>query len=187
MVEFLKILSFILISSVKFAIGPPIVYLNDQYDFTWLETNLYGILGGMIGVVFFMHLSEWLMDLWDAFRHKFFHRKNKKQLFSPPVADVEGDIEIHYEYVEHAIPKRKRFTPRTRKLVRIWKKYGLIGLAALTPILISIPIGTFFMTKLEKNKKKIILYMFISVTSWSLILTTILELIDVQSIQELFG
>ena len=54
MESFLKILTLILISSVKFAFGPSFAYLNEKYDFTWLETNIYAIMGGMMGVIIFM-------------------------------------------------------------------------------------------------------------------------------------
>lgn len=168
--------------------GPPLVYLNEQYDFTWIETNLYAILGGMLGVFVFMHISEWLIELWDRIRLFYYRkRKRKKGPFSPPVADIDSPLEIKYEYVEHAaeIPKRKLFTRRNRRVVRIWKRYGLIGLAALTPIIFSIPIGTFFMTKLEKNKQKIFMYMLASICSWSLILTTIFEILQIRSLPEI--
>lgn len=184
--EFLKILSLILISSVKFAVGPPLVYFNERYDFTWFETNLYAIIGGMIGVIVFMHVSEWLIELWDRVRFYFFRKKERRNaLFSQPVADIEGNIEIHYKYVEKSMPSRKIFTRRNRRMVQIWRKYGLIGLAVLTPVLFSIPIGTFFMTRLEKNKKRIIFYMFISVTCWSILLTSIFEIFHVRSLHEI--
>ncbi|HRH65268.1 MAG TPA: hypothetical protein PLU53_03140 [Bacteroidia bacterium] len=186
MEELLKILSLILISSVKFAVGPPLVYLNEQYDFTWFETNAYSILGGMIGVIIFMHFSQWLIELWDRVRLYFMKSKQRRNdLFSPPVADIEEKLEIHYQYVEKSLPARKIFTPRTRRMVKLWRNYGLIGLAALTPILFSIPLGTFFMTRLEKNRRKIIFYMFISVTSWSLLLTSLFELLHVRNIHEI--
>ena len=106
-------------------------------------------------------------------------------MFSPPVADTPELLEIHYQYVESMVPQKKIFTPRTRKIVRIWKRYGLIGLAALTPVLFSIPIGTFFMSRLEKNKKKIVFYMFVSITSWSLLITTIFQLTHVRTLHEI--
>ena len=184
--ELLKILTFVLLSSVKFTVGLPLVYLNERYDFSWLETNIYAIIGGMIGVIVFMHVSEWLMELWDKIRLFFFRKKNRDNtFFSQPLADIEGKVEIHYDYVEQNLPPRKIFTKRYRKMVFIWKKYGLIGLAALTPVLFSIPLGTFFMTRLAKNKKRIIFYMFISVTSWSLLITTLFEILNVGSLNEI--
>jgi hypothetical protein len=175
--NFIKILTLILISSVKFAFGPSFAYLNNSYDFTWLETNIYSILGGMIGVILFMHISEWLVDLWHNVKVYFFKRKARKSgIFSEPVADISEPLEIHYQYIENKIPQKKIFSKQSRRMVRIWKRYGLVGLAGLTPVIFSIPIGTFFMTRLEKNRKKILFYMFISITCWSLIITTFFQL-----------
>ncbi len=186
MEEFIKILTLILISSVKFAFGPSFAYLNEKYDFTWMETNIYAIMGGMIGVVIFMHVSNWLISLWERAREYIFKRKRRRnEMFSPPVADTPELLEIHYQYVESMVPQKKIFTSRTRKIVKIWKKYGLMGLAALTPVLFSIPLGTFFMSRLEKNKKKILLYMFVSITCWSLLITTIFQLTHVRSLHEI--
>ena len=190
MEEFLKILTLILISSVKFAFGPSFAYLNQNYDFTWIETNIYSIIGGMIGVTIFMHISDWLMMMWDRLREYYFKKINKRknkqpELFSDPIADVPDRIEIHYQYIEKSAPPKKIFSRRSRRMVRIWKRYGLLGLAALTPVLFSIPIGTFFMVRLEKNRSKIILYMFISITCWSLIITTFFQLTHVRTIHEI--
>ena len=190
MEEFLKILTLILISSVKFAFGPSFAYLNQNYDFTWIETNIYAIIGGMIGVTIFMHISDWLMMMWDRLREYYFKKinkgkKKKPELFSDPIADVPDRIEIHYQYIEKSAPPKKIFSRRSRRMVRIWKRYGLLGLAALTPVLFSIPLGTFFMVRLEKNRSKIILYMFISITCWSLIITTFFQLTHVRTIHEI--
>ncbi len=186
--EFLKILTLILISSVKFAFGPSFAYLNQNYDFTWFETNIYSIMGGMIGVIIFMHLSNWLMTLWDRLREAYFKNKRKRKrptVFSEPIADIPEHLEIHYQYIEAATPPKKIFSRSSRRMVRIWKRYGLVGLAALTPVFFSIPIGTFFMVRVEKNKNRIILYMFISITCWSIIITTIFQLTHVQTLHEI--
>ncbi len=184
--ELLKILTLVLLSSVKFTVGLPLVYLNETYDFTWFETNVYAIIGGMIGVIVFMHVSEWLIEIWDRIRLFFFKKKiQSKSLFSKPTVDIEGNLEVHYDYIDKNLPTRRLFTKRNRKMVQVWRKYGLIGLATLTPILFSIPLGTFFMTRLAKNKKRILIYMFISVTSWSLLITTMFEILHVGSLNEM--
>ncbi len=50
-------------------------------------------------------------------------------------------------------------------------KYGLVGVAALTPILLSPIGGTIIAVGISTNREKIILYMFISACVWSIILT----------------
>jgi hypothetical protein len=186
--EFLQIITFILTSSIKFAFAIPFVYLNERYDFTWLQTNLFAILGGMLGVVVFMYCSEGMIYLWDRLRHYYFRKKSEMPSpFSTPVADVEESLEIRYDYIESSTPpRRKVFTPRTRRIVRVWSRYGLIGLAAITPIFLSIPIGTFFITRLERNKRKILFHLFVSIAFWSLLLTTIFEFTNTQHLQDLF-
>jgi hypothetical protein len=183
--EFLRILVFILISSVKFAFGPFIVYLNEKYDFTFLETNIYSIFGGMLGVVVFMYFSEWLYSAWQMLKSKIKKKLSPRPLFSEPVVDTDTEMHVSYQYVEKGAAKKKIFTAGNRRLVKIWKRYGLIGLAALTPILFSIPIGMFFITRVEKNNKKILLYMLISITTWSLILTSMFELLHVRNLHEM--
>ena len=60
-------------------------------------------------------------------------------------------------------------------MIRIKHRFGLAGIAAITP-LISQPIGAFFAEKFFKDKKKIILYLSISVVIWSIGLYFILYL-----------
>jgi hypothetical protein len=183
--ELARIVVFILISSVKFALGPFYVYLNDKYDFTFIETNIYAILGGMLGVVVFMYFSEGLYAAYDMVKQYLKKRLAPRPLFSEPVADVPQELHVHYSYVEKGAGKKKIFTARNRRMVRIWKQYGLIGLAALTPILFSIPLGMFFITRVEKDNRKILIYMLVSVTCWSLILTSLFELLHVRNIPEI--
>ncbi len=186
MEEFLKILSVILISSVKFSLGPSFVYLNENYDFTFFETNLFSIFGGMLGVWVFLYLSKWILKLYRRLRARYFHVFNQNKIFDDPVVDVSGPIKIQYDYVLTNNPRKKKvFTPRNRRIIKIWQTYGLVGLAALTPIIFSIPIGTFIMARFETNNKKILLYMLISITCWSLLLTSIFELTHVRNIPEI--
>lgn len=65
---------------------------------------------------------------------------------------------------------RKKFTPTNRRIVSIWKKYGLLGLALLTPPLLTPPVGTLVATGFGVEKKKIFFYMFVSSILWGLLL-----------------
>lgn len=187
-----KVIHFIvvvLLSSVKFIGGPTLVYLNEKYEpeFGFIQANIAIISGGMLGVVVFMFLSKEILIVYRKIRkylHKHFSRQNRN-MYSPPVADIDADVEIRYNYIEKTEWKHKVFTPRSRRLVRMWQTYGLVWLAILTPILFSIPVGTFVMARLESNRKKILLYMFISITCWSLLLTSLFELTQARNIHDI--
>ena len=74
---------------------------------------------------------------------------------------------------EKVIPRffgrQKKFSQRSRKFVRIWKKYGLVGVAALTPIFLTPIGGSILAVSSGSPKEKIILFMFISASIWSVI------------------
>ena len=184
MSEFSKILLIILLSSVKFVAGPPFAYYDNRYNFSFIETVSYCVIGGMLGVFIFTFFSRQLLKFWHFMKLKIRSVFKKKEIFSEPVADVEANLEIHYEYVASSAPK-KVFTKRNRKLVRIWRKYGLFGIALLTPVFLSIPIGTIIANALVDNRKKIIIYMFFSVLFWSLAMTTLFEVFHAATVKDL--
>lgn len=62
----------------------------------------------------------------------------------------------------------KKFTPNKRKLVSLWKKYGLVGVAVLTPLLLTPIGGTIVAVSFGSPKQKILLYMFISATIFAI-------------------
>ena len=184
MSEFVKILLIILLSSVKFLAGPPFAYFDERYDFTFFETVLYCVIGGMLGVWFFTFFSLEIQIIYNWIKRQLKKAVQRPQIFSKP-RSTEGEIEITYDIVDSEESRKKLFTPRSRKFVRLWKKYGLVGIAFLTPVVISIPLGTILVNAFEDNKTKIFVYMFFSILFWSVFLTTIFELLHVVNIHEL--
>ena len=67
--------------------------------------------------------------------------------------------------------KESKFSVSNKKFVRIWKKYGLVGVAVLTPIILTPIGGTILAVSSGSPKEKIILYMFISASVWSIIIS----------------
>lgn len=63
---------------------------------------------------------------------------------------------------------QKKFTPSKRKLVSLWKKYGLVGVAVLTPLLLTPIGGTIVAVSFGSPKQKILLYMFVSATIFAI-------------------
>lgn len=66
---------------------------------------------------------------------------------------------------------KKKFSPNNRRFVNIWKRYGLIGVAALTPVLLTPIGGSLLAVSSGSPKEKIILYMLISAAFWSIVLS----------------
>ena len=68
--------------------------------------------------------------------------------------------------------KRKNPKPPNPKLAALWKKYGVEGIAFLTPILLTPIGGTLLAVSSGAPKDKIIFYMFVSASVWTIILTS---------------
>jgi len=142
----LQIALTILFSSFKFAATFPLVIF--QFDFRFMETILWTNVGGIAGIYFFAFLSEKILDWWK----RAFHRSNK-------------------HIMEDEQQEKKIFTRKNRRIVRIKKSYGLIGIALVTPFLLSIPVGVFLVVRYYNTSKNKFLYLIASNLIWSLIYT----------------
>lgn len=81
-----------------------------------------------------------------------------------------GDF-MRTKVLDRYFPKRKRFSARNRKVVGIWKKYGLLGVATLTPVILTPIGGALLAVSVGSPRNKLILYMFISASVWAIIFT----------------
>lgn len=69
--------------------------------------------------------------------------------------------------LDHFGKRKKLFNPKTRQIVRIWKAYGELGIAFLTPILLTPIGGTLILVSFGSTKRKIFSYMLVSGFSWA--------------------
>ncbi|MCS6980720.1 MAG: hypothetical protein NZM65_00825 [Flavobacteriales bacterium] len=132
----------LLACAVKFAIAYPTSILT--FNFSFLEAVAFGVTGGGLGVFAFTYAGTFLVN---SFNHLV------KKLKGPRPA-----------------PRRPRFTPGRRRLVRIKQKYGLWGIAFLSPVLISIPIGCLVAVRYFHNRRRILFTMMASVLFWSVVM-----------------
>ncbi len=157
---FLKILIVFLVSSIKFLIAPALSFgMGLNFIQTWLSTTA----GGIVGVVVFFFLSKWLLLLYS--RYFFFYLHLLK-------------IKI-YGFLNLSIPKfipARRFTKRNRMIIRIVKKFGMAGIVILTPVLLSIPFGTFIATRYYSANRFLLVYLSASVLFWSLFMSSAISL-----------
>ncbi len=70
--------------------------------------------------------------------------------------------------------KNKEHHESHSKFAHIWKRYGLFGVALLTPIILTPIGGTLLAISSGSPKEKIIFYMFISAAAWSVIFSVII-------------
>lgn len=67
---------------------------------------------------------------------------------------------------KHRKVEPKRFSKTTRMAVRIWKKFGIIGIALLTPPLFTPIFGTALAVAFRVPRTSIFLYMTLSAIGW---------------------
>lgn len=117
------------------------------FNYSFLKVFIVTSLGGITGSVVFTNLS--------AAALKWYH---------------------NYRAKRGLIHRKKIFTPFNRRMIRAKQRFGLAGIAFITPLLLSTPLGAFLAEKFFKDKKKIILYLSISVVFWSVTLYFIILL-----------
>ncbi len=88
---------------------------------------------------------------------------------------------VMQEYMIRKFPRRfaRKFTRSNRFLVKVKQKFGLNGIAVLTPIILSIPVGVLFALTLTHDKKKIMFTMITSMLFWAIVLFLPYYLFDI--------
>lgn len=162
-VNWFKALQLMLISSFKFFFAIPISY---KMKFDFLQTVVFTSTGGIAGVFIYFYLSSWILWLYRKYLKKYY-LKTRNFLFSWLIVFLKRIRKKQKK-------KNKRiFTRRNKLIVKVKRKWGLWGIAFFTPILLSIPLGTFLATKYyaKRNVKSILISLSIAIISWSIILS----------------
>lgn len=73
----------------------------------------------------------------------------------------------------------KVFTKRNRKFVIIWRKYGILGISFLTPLILTPILGSLLANAFGGSKRKIFGYMLASAIFWSFALSKFFHIIPV--------
>lgn len=151
---FLKILGIALGCAVKPVIAIP---ASVAAGAEFYQTILGGIIGGCTGITVYLYGLDFLISTFK----KYLEGKSKKN----------ADLPLQ--------KKKPLFTKRNRNMVKMMQKYGLNGIAVLTPLL-SLPLGVFIAERINikfvHNRKKVLSYLCISMVIWTFILTGISHL-----------
>lgn len=116
-----------------------------------------------MGVIVFFFLSRWFLHLYLRYFSYYTHLLKVKI----------------YSFLNMSIPKfipARRFTRRNRFIIKLVRKYGLLGIVALTPVLLSIPVGTFIATRYYSSSRYLLVYLSGSVLFWSLFMSSAISL-----------
>lgn len=156
-----KLLEVLFLSSFKFLFAPPLAF---KLGLTFFQTFLTTSVGGILGVLFFYYLSEGLIILWRKYFSTiaswFISHPNRRNF---PYLHL-GSLRRN---------KKKVFTFRNRTLAKIRTNYGLLGIIILTPVVLSIPLGSFLAARYYYSLKTLC-FLGISVFVWSIILSSVL-------------
>lgn len=79
--------------------------------------------------------------------------------------------------IDRYFPNRRRFTKQTRKRIKFWRKYGLVGVAFLTPVLFSPIGGTLIAVSFGEKWQRIVFAMFISGFFWAFTITSLIYVV----------
>ncbi|MBN2274866.1 MAG: hypothetical protein JXK95_11070 [Bacteroidales bacterium] len=138
----MKEITVIFFCSWKFAATFPVAVYAMKMSF--FDTIIFTNIGGAIGVLVFTFFSHLLIKAYTKYwpdKCKY-HRKSKTI-----------------------------FNKRNRWLVKLKTKYGLPGIVILTPLLLSIPIGSFLIAKYYGERKANFLWLIFGQIMWSFVYT----------------
>lgn len=110
------------------------------FGFTFLETFLWTAVGGCLGVLVFYRLSERLTD-WSR----------ERWLKGRAHARARGAA------------LRRIFTRRNRWIIRVKHVSGYLGVAALTPLVLTIPVGSILAARFFHHDRRMVPALLISV------------------------
>lgn len=135
--EILEFISVIALSAFK--IVPGYALAKGGYDMSILETFLSVGLGGILGISIYTYFGARIRD---------YFQKRKKETTEKKKLD-------------------KKKIRRLRLVIKIWRRFGIWGIAFLTPPILSPPIGTAISLAFGEKPNRIMLYLGVSCILWA--------------------
>lgn len=136
--EFLKILS-VFITCLIFYGKAGIPSAVALFKFDFWKVMLMASSSAVTGSILFTYMSATLIKWWHNFRLK-----------------------------RHRIHSKKIFTKFNRRVIHIKQRFGLIGIAFITPI-VGIPVGAYVAERFFKDKKRVIIYLSLAAIVWAFV------------------
>jgi hypothetical protein len=153
----LKYINVMVIASIKFFWATPYAYL---FRLNLVETFVMIQLGGLLGFLFFYAFFSFLIKelklIWPLIYY-----------ITPQIFKVRFEQWLDRRRYQRLTANK--FTRKNKMIVRIRRKYGMLGIVILTPVILSIPVGAFIGTKYFHHKRSFIPAMLLSIFVWGII------------------
>jgi hypothetical protein len=145
------------IASIKFFWATPYAYL---FRLNLVETFVMIELGGILGFLFFYSFFSFILKelklIWPLIYY-----------ITPRIFKVRFEQWLDRRRYQRLTANK--FTRRNKMIVRIRRKYGMLGIIIFTPVVLSIPVGAFIGTKYFHHKRSFIPVMLLSIFVWGII------------------
>lgn len=153
----LKYINVILIASLKFFWATPYAYL---FGLNKVETFVMMEIGGLLGFLFYYSFFSFMLK--------------ELKLIWPLIYYITPRIfKLRFEQWLDRRRYRKltanKFTRSNKMIIRIRRKYGMLGIIVLTPVILSIPVGAFLGTKYFHHNYNFIRSMLLSIFLWGIV------------------
>lgn len=139
----LKAIPWILTASIKFLYTPPLILAA---GYSMWETFWLMVSGGVFGTFVWYYAGDGLVSLIVAGWKRI--RPAKK-----------------------APKPKKTFTKRNKLIAKTRMNWGLVGLAVVTPCIISIPVGTLLAARFYRNDWRTLPTLLLACAAWAAVLT----------------
>lgn len=124
-------------------------------SFEYYEALIISISGGIFGAFFFLFAWKKIFYIWNFYI-------------------IKKDLNQEHPF---------KITSKKRRLIRLKNSYGYWGIIFLTPIVLSIPVGSFFIMQYFKNKHYKFIHLSLVIAFWGLILISFFKF----SLIQIFG
>jgi hypothetical protein len=148
--EFAQIFTVIATGTLKMMVA---AVAGVGFELGFFQTFLFTSIGGCLGVLIFYRLSGWLTE-----------RARVKALRKRATAIASG-----------AASAVRIFTKRNRWIIRLKHTSGLSGVAALTPLVLTIPIGSMLAARYFRHDRRTIPVLMLSVVLQALCVSAVLN------------
>ena len=133
--------SLALLASVKYLYTPPVIL---ELGYSFWETIFIMLAGGIAGTLVWYYIGGLL---------------------------IKGIQALWQRVVPPSNKPKKKFSRKNKLIVKVKSRWGLIGLALITPTIISIPIGTLLAARYFGHNWRTLPYMLLSVVGWGFVAT----------------